>query len=982
MTSKIKNIFFALCLALFAMTLIFSCAQIGTVSGGDKDTAAPYIKKSRPDIYSAQFDGKKVKIKFNEYYSLDNVEQKFLMSPPQDSVKPKVKVKGKWLFVKFKEPLKPDTTYTLKFFDAVKDYNEGNVIEDFDFVFSTGSTVDTCAVSGQVFDAQTLEKQKDMLVGLYGAQTGFLDSVPIKRKPDYITRTDTAGRFKIDNIIPGEYMVFGLSDINETQRFDLENEKIAFLKTKVTAKAERLKKIDSLPAGTILHLGEKGHRILDTILTDTVIIQDLLYTTPNNIKLYSFEEVHLVQYISERARDMRCRVKLYFNKTVGEDTVLITYVDDTLKSPQMIYDYNKTRDSLIVWFKDTADINNDTLQIRVTFSTLDSLKRPTLETDTLSVKFNAKKLAKAEKKVDTGIDSLQFRIKSNFNGDFDVKGSVNIQIPIILNSVDTSLLKLYEAVDSSFVDDMSNKVIKAVRLDSAFYRVIFKRPISGDIVFYPTDSVVSKDWYIATYNPTRDTVDIEVTDSAMIRKSKFQNLLKYHNEYYLGLKQKIRDSVPTAIIPQKIISYSRPSRDTIKVLLEKSPKRGVEVSPINLEKFPENGIEVFQDRDRITLLLRDTSAVFKDTLVLKFNSYDRQIFNKNKKLVDKIYKDTLFAIYKIPFQRLVSNNSSGEDTIRFVFERKLKTIPSLGLPSFPEKGNSWYSGILSQSRDTFCAVINDEQIKNLDTINYTISYMSLTNKEVDTLICDTLSFIPPKAEVSQKNQGGRRRKSDAGRDSKRENEEKQKNMYAANLLFEKHYVMERDTMNAKNLVLKYDFEPGKQYVLEIDDSTFNSIYNTPNLYLSSKAKIRELDYYGTLTVNLMNLGAIENYPDLDEDLPPFEQLDTARSLRRKINPKDTLPITDKRIKQGQVIVCLCNDKGEIKYSKTAKEDSSVMFDFILPGDYVVKIICDKNFNGKWDTGKYLENLYPERVFEFPKKQTVKSKWETKLDWKF
>ena len=985
MTSKIKNIFFFAGLALLVSVLMFSCAQVGTITGGEKDTTAPSLKKSRPEIYSTDFKGKKAKIKFNEFYSLDNVEQKFLMSPSQDSLKPKIKVKGKWLVVKFKEKLKKDTTYTLQFFDAVKDYNEGNKIDNFEFVFATGGPTDSCAVSGQVFDAQTLEKQKEMLVCLYGIQTGFLDSVPLKRKPDYITRTDTAGKFKINNIRNGEYKIFALVDINNTLKFDLENEKIAFLKSTFKTKAQWVMKIDSLRAGTILHSGEKGHRILDTLLSDTVIIQDLLYTTPNNIKLYSFEEVHLVQYISERSRDMRCRVKLNFNKTVGEDTVLITYVDDTLKSPSMIYDYNKNRDSLIVWFKDTVDINNDTLELRVTFSTLDSLKQKTTETDTISVKFkkkvaaksNDKKAAKAE---DTGIDSLHFRIKSNFNGDFDVKGSIKVQIPIVLDDIDTSKIKLYEVVDSTFEEDMSNKIVKTLRLDSANYRVIFKRPILGDIIFYPTDSVVRKDWYRAVYSQNRDTVDIEVTDSAMIRRQKFPNLLKYYNDYYLGQVQKIRDSVSTVIASQKIIRYWRPTRDSVKIILEKSPSRSLEASPINIEKFPENGLEVIPDKEYVTILLKDTSALRKDTLALKINCFDRQVFNKSKKLVDKYLKDTLFAIYKIPYQRLITKELD-EDTMRFVFEQKLSEIPQVTLTEFSDKGISWYNGFLNEKKDTFSLVVNDLEVKKLDTIKYCITYKSLTRKETDTLMRDSLRFIRPKVEVEDEGKGNRRRKSDAGRENRQKQEESKKNMAKATLLFEKQYDMERDSMNTKNLIFNSEFEPGKQYYLEIEDSTFTSIYSTPNLYLLSKAKIRELDYYGTMKINLKNSGNVERYPDIDEDLPPFEDIDTSKVRRRKISPNDTLPASFTSVTKGQLIVCLCNDKGEIKYSKCTKEDGEVLFDFILPADYKLKIIWDMNSNGKWDTGKYIEGLYPERVLEFPKKQTVKSKWETQVDWK-
>ena len=291
-------------------------------------------------------------------------------------------------------------------------------------------------------------------------------------------------------------------------------------------------------------------------------------------------------------------------------------------------------------------------------------------------------------------------------------------------------------------------------------------------------------------------------------------------------------------------------------------------------------------------------------------------------------------------------------------------------------------GFMNQRQDTFFAIVNEPNVRQLDTVTFSISYKSFDKQENVITVTDTLKLVRPKKEEEQKeSQGGRRRKSDAGRESQRQNEEAKKGMFKANLRFEKPYVIETDTMNSKNLVLKTELEPEKQYILEIDDSTFVSVYGTPNLYLSTKVKIRSLDYYGTLSINLKNIGQIEHYPDIAEDLPPFKEIDTARTLRRRIRPSDTAAVSFPQLSKGQLIVCLCNEKGEIRYSKFAKEDSEILFDFIPPADYRVKIIYDENSNGKWDTGKYIENVYPERVIEYDKKQTVKSNWTTKLEWK-
>ncbi len=989
MKSKFKNGLLAIAFIIIWASLLFSCAQQKTsISGGDKDTTAPVMSRSTPEISSGNFDGQKVKIKFDEYFTLDKIEQTFLMTPPHDSLKPKIKVKGKKIVVKFKEPLKSDTTYTLQFFDAIQDFNEGNKIPNYNFVFSTGEVIDTFAVSGHVYDAQTLEKEKGMLVCLYGEGAGLQDSAFVQNKPDYVSRTDTSGYFHIPNIKKGRYRIFALSDINETQRFDLENEKVAFLKTYIEPRAERMLRIDSLPAGTILHRGEKGHRYLDTLASDTVIVQDINYTTPNNINLYTFEEIHLTQYISERSRDIRERVNLVFNKSVENDTVLITYVDDTLRSPAMVYDFNYGRDSLTVWLKDTADINNDTLQLRVTFATLDSLKNPTTETDTISVKFARKKATakkddkNANKAADNGIDSLNFRLKTNMPSDLDIGKSIKVQIPIMVSSFDTSLIKIYELVDSTFEEDMNQKILKNQRLDSAEYRLVFKRPIMGDIVWYPTDSIVRPDWYTATYSANRDTVYIAVTDSAMIKKSKFKNMLKYHNEYYLGEVQKIRDTINTVIIAQKMIKYDRPSRDTIHITYEKAPKRGVHVEPINIDKVAENAIEVVQDREKITLILRDSTAIMKDTLALKVNTFDRYVLNRAQKVVERNLKDTIFAMHKIKYQKIKNKELIGSDSIRFVFERKLASEPAVDLVDLPNKGRQWYTGHTGAKADTFTVVSGDPDFLRLDTIRLAITYGTLTKRETDTLTTDTLMLVRPREQSDERSQGSnRRRKSDLGKDMQQQQQQAKQNMAKASLKIRKDFTITTDTMNHKNLVLDFDGEAGKQYMLEIDDSTFTSIYGTPNLYMSGKTRIRTEDFYGTFTLNLKNVGNVERYADIDDDLPPFQEIDTSHTLRRRINPNDTLDAEYTHIREGQLLVCLCDAKGAIKYMQTVKTDSVMKFEHVVPGDYFIMIIHDRNENTVWDTGKYLEQSYPERTLKYPKKQIVKTKWNTEADWR-
>lgn len=57
----------------------------------------------------------------------------------------------------------------------------------------------------------------------------------------------------------------------------------------------------------------------------------------------------------------------------------------------------------------------------------------------------------------------------------------------------------------------------------------------------------------------------------------------------------------------------------------------------------------------------------------------------------------------------------------------------------------------------------------------------------------------------------------------------------------------------------------------------------------------------------------------------------------------------------------------------------VEFSSLNPGDYTVRIIFDENKNGVRDTGNYLMQLQPEKVYYYPKPITVRANWDVKQD---
>ena len=214
---------------ILAAMMLIRCANIVTPSGGPKDEKPPVITESTPSNNSTNFKGKTIHITFDEFITLDNPSNNILISPPMNK-KPHYRTNGKTLVIKFQEALKPETTYSIFFGNAIKDLHEGNVFSDFTFNFSTGDKIDSLSLKGKVFSASTLAPAEGFYVGLYSDSNDTLplDSLPYRVKPNYITTTNKNGNFEFSGLADKEFLIFALKDNNGNQIYDLPNEEIGF----------------------------------------------------------------------------------------------------------------------------------------------------------------------------------------------------------------------------------------------------------------------------------------------------------------------------------------------------------------------------------------------------------------------------------------------------------------------------------------------------------------------------------------------------------------------------------------------------------------------------------------------------------------------------------------------------------------------------------------------------------------------------------
>lgn len=385
-----------ICLALGA---IVSCARMGSPDGGWYDDDPPRVVSSTPADQSVNVTTKKISILFNEYIKLEDATNKVIVSPPQLEV-PEIKASGKKVLVELQDSLKPNTTYTIDFSDAIVDNNEGNPLGKYTYSFSTGETIDTMEVSGTVLNAENLEPVKGILVGLYAADSTFHDSLFTTSPLIRVARTNGSGQFTIKGVKHGSYHAYALQDMDGNYRFSQKSEMLAF----DTATYVTSHRPDIRP---------------DTVWADTVTIEKIrmvpfIHYYPDNVVLRAFLEEGQDKH---RLKEER--------KTPEKFTLFFTAPQDSLPRIEGIgFDAQKAllpepslhNDTITYWITDTLVSYPDTVAFTLTYLDTDTLGIDRWQTDTLELvaKATHEKLEKErQKKSEEWVKAREKKMKKN-----------------------------------------------------------------------------------------------------------------------------------------------------------------------------------------------------------------------------------------------------------------------------------------------------------------------------------------------------------------------------------------------------------------------------------------------------------------------------------------------------------------------------------------------------------------------------------------
>lgn len=211
---------------LFYIILVFlfqKCAQIVPLTGGKRDTSAPQLLSVHPPNYSKNFSEKKIIFSFNEKIQLINPYTNIILIP-QSNKNLEWKIKNKTLEIVLPDSLQPNTTYRIILNKTIADLTEKNTLDNYEYIFSTGNFIDSFYIKGNVKDAYTLNNQKSVLIALYDESNS--DSIVLKEKPFYFTKTNDEGNFIIKNLPNRKLKAFAYSDNNNNFNYDPTKEKI------------------------------------------------------------------------------------------------------------------------------------------------------------------------------------------------------------------------------------------------------------------------------------------------------------------------------------------------------------------------------------------------------------------------------------------------------------------------------------------------------------------------------------------------------------------------------------------------------------------------------------------------------------------------------------------------------------------------------------------------------------------------------------
>ncbi len=792
---------------LYIVFLFFvACAQQNQpLSGGPQDTTPPVIKRSIPVLNDTNFTGQEIVIKFNEFFTLKNIEAEFIASPPFEE-KPKFKVKGKKLIIKIKEPLLDSVTYLFSFGNSIADYHENNILKNFQFTFSTYDSIDTLHIEGKIIDAYNFDPVQNVDVMLYSMN---IDSLPFISLPLYITKTDSSGNFIFSNLQSKNYKIFALEDLNKNLKYDIDESNIAFLDTTIKPWAETIVQYDTIDSGSVV-VSPVNDTLTDTLTHDSIIITHKTFFHPNDITLLFFTEESSIQEIKRLTRTFKGFIQIFFVKQLINNYLKIYSIDST-GNFSFLTEKFKSNDSIFLWLTNPNFYSKDTISFIAEYYIDDT----TLTQDTITF-FD----------YDYGTDTVNISIK-NYQKKISTFDNLKLFCQTPITDIDTNKIKLYQIVDT-LVSDLKEQKVTAIRpqFDSLIFA--FSRPIVKNFFLKFEDYKNNDIPVIWKKNSTNDTVFCKIVNTSLSNTDTLRFTAYFDNLYFYNQIQELNQDFELPISEQKIISLTRKQQDSIIITFQKNIPYNINLELIDNQNYNYNYLI---QNNKLYINLTDSSLIDIDTLLFAVNFIDRK--DQNGDTI--FFNDTAKCIFVFNRQKITYARRYYRSKIILIFKKTWLQRPEIELLSFNPL-RKWYKITSSRTNDTLHIDIINERVKRLNNMTLKVSYFDI-NQHKDTLFFnDTLHLKIEKADVSSKEIIGQEKSLTLQKPIK--------------------YTILQDSDKIRELNIKTIWESGAKYKLQIDSAAFFGLYGNTNDTTTINFQVFASDEFAHLIIDIKNIWAI------------------------------------------------------------------------------------------------------------------------------
>ncbi len=358
--------------------------------------------------------------------------------------------------------------------------------------------------------------------------------------------------------------------------------------------------------------------------------------------------------------------------------------------------------------------------------------------------------------------------------------------------------------------------------------------------------------------------------------------------------------------------------------------------------------------DSIADPLKDTLAL-SDTVNLINLEADSLRVETAKPAPDRIFID-LFLFTEDSENQFLSDYIRNTRR-RMDFSFNLPVTDRFSIQSLKPARQDWYLMERGEERKEFNLWIIDEEVLQMDSIQLLLNYSIRDSLGQVSMKADTIDFIYRESARNKEEEKEEKESMqiesiknrailDLNETARFISQTPVQSIDTSHIEFYKivddtleyreAYEIYTDSLNIRTIVLDKQWESETHYHFIAYPGAFRDVYDAVNDTIDTEFSVRNEDYYGTLIVN----------PDT------------------VVTP---------------LVIQLMNENDEVLREQSLAISGKVVFGYLDPGKYKLKLIYDRNGNEKWDTGNYLKGIQPEKVQFYEGEIIIRANWELEIN---